>query len=95
MADSALAAAAAKRWDERGPPARPRFLASLWEQYRRTLMGTQVIIAVVSLVALAQSHRLLAAFGFFAVMQAGAVVGAVWALSLKSRIEHARSTFRA
>jgi hypothetical protein len=64
--------------------------AAFREQYRKTFVGMQIMIACVALAVLIQSHRLVAALVFFVVMQIGALLGTLWALSLKNRIEHAR-----
>jgi hypothetical protein len=64
------------------------------EQYKKTFAGTQILIVVVTLAALVTTHRLAAALAFLATMQLGAVVGAMWAASLKSRIEHGRLKVR-
>jgi uncharacterized membrane protein YqjE len=66
-------------------------LDAIREQYRKTLIATQITIGVVTLVVLLQSHRLPAAVAFFFTMQVGAVIGALWAVRLKRRIELARS----
>jgi hypothetical protein len=57
------------------------------ERYKRTFFVTQVAIVAVAIAILIQSHRLFAAAAFFGAMQLGALVGAVWAASLKRRIE--------
>jgi hypothetical protein len=66
--------------------------ARVFEQYRKTFLGTQVVIGLVTIAALIQTHHLVAALGFFAMMQVGALAGAAWAASLKSRIVSARRT---
>ena len=65
------------------------------ECYRKTFVGIQVTIGVVTLAALLQTHRLIAALAFFATMQIGAVLGATWAARLKIRVEQARARLRA
>ena len=60
------------------------------EHYKNTLVGTQAMIALITLVALMKTHRVIAALAFFATMQIGAVLGAVWAARLKNKIEAAR-----
>jgi hypothetical protein len=57
------------------------------ERYKRTFFVTQAGIAAVAIAILIQSHRFFAAVAFFGAMQVGALVGAVWAASLKRRIE--------
>jgi hypothetical protein len=60
------------------------------EQYKKTMVGTQILIGVVTLAVLLRTHRLVAALAFFATMQLGAVIGALWAVRLKSKIQRAR-----
>jgi hypothetical protein len=62
----------------------------MFEQYKKTFLGTQIVIGAVSIAALIATRHLAAALAFFAMMQVGAVVGAAWAVSLKSRITSAR-----
>jgi hypothetical protein len=57
------------------------------ERYRRTFLGTQALIAAVTVAIFVQTHRFTAAAVFFAAMQIGAVVGALWAARLKRKIE--------
>jgi hypothetical protein len=57
------------------------------ERYKRTLLVTQAVIAVVSLGIFVESRMWEAAVVFFLVMQFGALVGAMWAARLKRRIE--------
>lgn len=61
------------------------------EHYKKTFVGTQILIGVVTFAVILQSHRLVAALAFFVTMQLGAVLGAVWAARLKERIERARA----
>jgi hypothetical protein len=65
------------------------------EQYKKTWVGMQATIAVVTLAALVHTHRLVAALAFFATMQVGAVLGAIWAVQLKTRIARLRGGIRA
>jgi hypothetical protein len=60
------------------------------DHYKRTLVATQTLIAAVTVAVLWQSHRLVAALLFLAMMQAGAVLGAIWAARLKEKIARAR-----
>lgn len=60
---------------------------AMLERYRRTFYGTQALIAAVTVAVLIQSHRIVAALAFFAAMQVGALVGALWAARLKRKIE--------
>jgi hypothetical protein len=70
-------------------------MAFVLQQYRKTFVGTQIVIAFVTLVSLIQTHRVIAALAFFAMMQLGALAGAAWAASLKYRIASARGNLRA
>ena len=63
------------------------------ERYRRTFFVTQASIAAVTVAVLVQSHRLAAAAAFFATMQLGAVVGALWAARLKRKIQRTQQGF--
>jgi hypothetical protein len=65
------------------------------QQYRKTLVSTQVLIGVITLGVLFRTQRLAAALAFFATMQIGALIGALWAVRLKSKIERARWKDRA
>ena len=63
----------------------------MWNHYRKTFKSMQVTIAVfVAAVYVFFGRRWEAAAVFFVVMQAGALVGAVWAARLKARITAAR-----
>jgi hypothetical protein len=57
------------------------------EQYKKTLVPTQLLIFTVTVAALIWSHRLMAALAFFVMMQLGAVLGAIWATRLKHKVE--------
>lgn len=59
------------------------------EQYKKTLVPTQVLIFAVTVAALIWSHRLMVALAFFVMMQLGAVLGAIWATRLKHKVERA------
>jgi hypothetical protein len=60
----------------------------MWAQYRTTFLRIQAVILVVTCAAfVAAGYRLPAAAVFFAVMQLGAVLGAVWGVRLKGAIE--------
>jgi hypothetical protein len=60
------------------------------ERYRRTFFVTQASIATVTVAILVKSQRFAVAVAFFATMQVGAVVGALWAARLKRRIERSQ-----
>jgi uncharacterized membrane protein YfcA len=59
----------------------------MWEQYRKTFSSMQTFIALFSVAVfflLGRSWSLAA--GFFVVMQAGALFGAMWGARLKRRV---------
>jgi len=60
------------------------------DHYKRTLVGTQIMIGLITLVALLKTHRLIAAIAFFGTMQIGAILGAAWAARLTKRVETSR-----
>jgi hypothetical protein len=60
------------------------------ERYKHTFFVTQAGILAVTIAILLQSHRFFAAAAFFGAMEIGAVVGALWAASLKRRIERSQ-----
>ncbi|HEY4012021.1 MAG TPA: hypothetical protein VGM06_01675 [Polyangiaceae bacterium] len=60
------------------------------DRYRQTFLGTQIMVGVITLFTLMKTHRVLAALGFFATMQVGALVGAAWGARLKTMFERAR-----
>lgn len=57
------------------------------ERYKRTFIGTQTIIAAVTLAILFKLQVWQVAAVFFATMQLGAVMGAMWAGRLKRKLE--------
>jgi uncharacterized membrane protein YfcA len=60
----------------------------MWQQYKKTLVGMQLSIAVMTGAAYMMVYRSLPpAAVFFAVMQVGAVLGAYWGARLKSRAQ--------
>jgi hypothetical protein len=65
----------------------------MWDQYKKTLWGLQVVIGVIAGAVLVLSHSLGAAAFFFATMQVAAVVGAMWGIRLKDKVT--RKTLRA
>jgi hypothetical protein len=57
----------------------------MWNQYRKTFAGMQVIIAIVTIgVFLLLGYSVARAAVFFAVMQLSAVIGAVWAARIRA-----------
>jgi heme/copper-type cytochrome/quinol oxidase subunit 4 len=58
----------------------------MWEQYRRTMIGMQLSIALMTLASYMLMYRhWQPALLFFITMQAGSVAGAFWATRLKRR----------
>jgi hypothetical protein len=57
-------------------------------QYKKTLVGTQIAIGLVTLAVLVRGHSLGAALTFFGTMQLGAWAGAAWGVALRARAQH-------
>jgi len=62
----------------------------MWEQYRKTAVGIQLVIAVVTLAVLNWSRHLAVGAVFFVVMQLSAILGAGWATRLQRLQERGR-----
>ena len=62
----------------------------MWEQYRKTAVGIQIVIALVTLAVVIWSRHLAAGAAFFVVMQLSAVLGAGWSLRLHRLQERGR-----
>jgi hypothetical protein len=60
----------------------------MWQQYRRTLIPTQLFIVAVCVTVYfkATDHQWLPVAVIFLVMQLGALIGAAWATRLKRRL---------
>lgn len=58
----------------------------MWQQYKKTAFGVQVLIACVSAVAWYTSRHWEAAAYFFTVMQVFAVFGAAWGVRLRGKV---------
>ena len=63
----------------------------MWAQYKRTLLITQVVIAIVTWIAYLGQRQWFTAALLFLVMQVGAVVGAAWALRLRRILDRRAS----
>jgi hypothetical protein len=63
----------------------------MWEQYRKTIRGMQIVIGLVTMGVFVLTRRVSIAAGFFAMMQCGALVGAMWGARLKRLIEGSRA----
>jgi hypothetical protein len=59
----------------------------MWDQYKKTFTRMQVTIFVVTLLVYGWSHRLGMAATFFAVMQTGSALGAMWGFRLKRKLQ--------
>jgi len=58
----------------------------MWNQYKKTAVMTQAFIAITCVtVYFGTGRQALAALIYFAVMQVGAVLGALWASSIRAR----------
>lgn len=57
------------------------------EQYKKTFVGTQAVIAIVTAFIFFKTQRLwFATLVFFLMMQIGAFLGAMWATRLKRKL---------
>jgi len=63
----------------------------MWEQYKKTAIGIQIVIAIVTVAVLIWSRNLAAGGVFFVAMQMSAVLGAGWATRLHRLQERGRS----
>jgi hypothetical protein len=61
----------------------------MWEQYKKTLKGMQIIIAAITAGIFVWSHLWTVAAMFFVTMQFAAVVGAMWGQRLKEKVDRA------
>jgi len=62
----------------------------MWKQYKKTAPFMQTGILCVSIIAyFATGRQILAALTFFAVMELGTVIGALWGYTMKFRQERA------
>ena len=61
----------------------------MWEQYKKTAQGMQVVMLVVTALVFIASHDVVIAGVFLVAMQIAAVVGAMWASRLRKKIEGA------
>jgi len=59
----------------------------MWNQYKKTFSGMQVIIGLVTLGILLWRHAWDLAGVFFITMEIGAVLGAMWGARLKSKLD--------
>jgi len=62
----------------------------MWEQYRKTAKGIQIVIAIVTIAVTILTWHLAAGAVFFIAMQLSAVLGAGWATRLQRLQERGR-----
>ena len=62
----------------------------MWEQYKKTAVGIQIVIAIVTGAVLIWSRTLTAGAVFFVAMQLSAFLGAGWATRLSRLQERGR-----
>jgi hypothetical protein len=56
----------------------------MWqEQYKKTFAGTQVVLALVTVIVFSRTHLWTVALAFLVVTQISAVLGAIWAARIK------------
>jgi hypothetical protein len=58
----------------------------MWEQYKRTFRSMQALMIVVTLVVMSWTRSMTFTATLFAMMQVGAVVGAMWGHQMKQRV---------
>ena len=58
----------------------------MWQQYKKTFLGMQLVIAVITGGVLFWSHLWSLAALFFLTMQVNSVFGAMWAHRLKGKL---------
>ena len=64
----------------------------MWEQYKKTFIGQQLVILVITVMVFQTAHHLaIPTLAFFLMMQAGALAGAAWGARLKRKVEAARA----
>jgi hypothetical protein len=60
----------------------------MWEQYKKTFAKTQAVIGMVTAgTFLFMGHMVARSAAFFVVMQVAAVVGAMWGVRLKRKVD--------
>ncbi len=63
----------------------------MWKQYRKTLIPTQLMIVTICLIALFYAKLpMRSVLFYFAAMQLFALVGAMWAIRLRHKVEAAK-----
>jgi uncharacterized membrane protein YfcA len=59
----------------------------MWDLYKRTLVGMQTMILLVTLLVFMWSHLWTHAVVFFAIMQTGSALGAMWGTRLRRKLQ--------
>jgi hypothetical protein len=59
----------------------------MWDHYKRTFVGVQLVIAIVTALVFLASHYWVHAAMFFLFMQIGSVGGAVWGNRLRRKLQ--------
>ena len=63
----------------------------MWEQYKRTLIGMQLLITGVTALVFVATHFWMHAVVFYLVMQLGSALGSLWGARLRRKIQERRS----
>lgn len=58
----------------------------MWEHYKKTFVGIQTVIWLITAAVLVATHSAFAAAMFLVVMQIASVSGAMWAWRLKNKL---------
>ena len=59
----------------------------MWDQYKKTFVGMQTTIFVVTALVFLRTHYWMQAFVFFLIMQLGSAGGALWSNRLKRKLQ--------
>jgi len=59
----------------------------MWDHYKRTFVGIQLVISMVTVLVLLATHYWIHAVVFFLCMQLGSVAGAVWGNRLRRKLQ--------
>jgi hypothetical protein len=62
----------------------------MWEQYKKTFLGMQMVMWLITGGVVLRTHRLFVAAVFLVVMQLSAIVGAMWGARLKNKLQGIR-----
>jgi uncharacterized membrane protein YfcA len=59
----------------------------MWEQYKRTFLGMQLVIAAIAILVFFASHFWAHAIVFYVIMQLGSLLGATWGARLSRKLK--------